>query len=83
MHYPNNNARRQYLGAMRKLSSFGQFDLQLPPPLDNRLDRTVGCFTGSVTLVHANKKQLEVDCEAVRELNKNMWIVDSSGEKRK
>jgi hypothetical protein len=66
------------------LSSFVQFDLQLLPSVSDRLDCTFDCFTacGSVILAHTDKKQLEVDCEAVRELNETMWIVDSSGEKR-
>jgi hypothetical protein len=68
------------LAAMRALPSFLRFDLL--PRVGERIERTETCFTavGSVSLVHADKKQLDEDVKQVRRLE-HMWIVDEEDPK--
>jgi len=71
--------RIQHLDRMSKLESFVRTDCL--PEVGSHMQITSDCFTlcGSVSLAHKDVKQLRRDIEAVREMEKTMWIVDTEG----
>jgi len=71
---------QQGLESIRRLPSFLRFDL-LPRPGDS-LSPTIDCFTavGSVSLLHALQTQLDEDVEAVRRIEKSLFIMEEEEE---
>ncbi len=68
--------RLEGLERIRSLPSFLRFDLL--PRGGEEVKPTIDCFTavGSVSLVHADKEQLDKDVEEVRRIEKNMFVVE-------